>query len=76
MESDNVTSEPISIGMSEGAGDWLTSQFIASLCENNWLSVDKMTEENVRESLKVAAHTASRSVSYMSSKGMIDARKD
>ena len=60
----------------EGAGDWLTSQLIASLCENNWLSVAKMTEENVRESLKVAARTASRSVSYMSSKGMIDARKD
>lgn len=59
----------------EGAGDWTTSQFIASLCRRGLLSVDKMTVENVRECLDEAVRTASRSVSYMSSKGMIDAEK-
>lgn len=57
----------------EGAGDWLTSQLIASLAERGLHSVDGMTEENVRECLKEASRTASCSVSYMSSKGMIDA---
>lgn len=57
----------------EGAGDWLTSQLIASLAERNLHSVDKMTEEKVRECLKEASRMASCSVSYMSSKGMIDA---
>lgn len=56
----------------EGAGDWTTSQFIACLCEKDILSIDKMTNENIRECLEKACETASRSVSYMSSKGMID----
>lgn len=59
----------------EGAGDWTTSQFIACLCERNLLSVPKMTEDDVRECLAKAAETASRSVSFLSSKGMIDAEK-
>lgn len=59
----------------EGAGDWTTSQFIACLCEKGLLSLDKMTTENVRECLEKACETASRSVSYLSSKGMIDAEK-
>lgn len=57
----------------EGAGDWTTSQFIASLCERDILSIDKMSVENVRECLEQACATASRSVSYFASKGMIDA---
>ena len=58
----------------EGAGDWTTSQFIACLCENDMLSVAQMTAESVRSCLEIACSTASRSVSYMGSKGMIDAQ--
>lgn len=56
----------------EGAGDWTTSQFIACLCERNILSFSKMTEQNICECLEAACQTASRSVSFMGSKGMID----
>ena len=59
----------------EGAGDWTTAQFIACLCDKNLLSLDKMNDSNVRECLEKACATASRSVSYLSSKGMIDAEK-
>ena len=59
----------------EGAGDWTTSQFIACLCEREILSVSQMTINNVRECLQIACETASRSVSYFSSKGMIDEGK-
>ena len=55
----------------EGAGDWTTSQFIACLCEKDMLSVAQMTVESVRSCLEIACRTASRSVSYMGSKGMI-----
>ena len=58
----------------EGAGDWTTSQFIACLCERDILSVAKMTIDSVKECLEIACETASRSVSYLGSKGMIDAR--
>ena len=59
----------------EGAGDWTTSQFIACLCERDLLSVAKMTADNIRECLEIACKTASRSVSYLGSKGMIDAER-
>ena len=59
----------------EGAGDWTTSQFIACLCENDIVSISQMTVNSVREYLELACQTASRSVSYMGSKGMIDAEK-
>ena len=59
----------------EGAGDWTTSQFIACLCERGILSILQMTVEAVRECLEIACETASRSVSYLTSKGMIDAAK-
>lgn len=55
----------------EGAGDWTTSQFIACLCEKDILAVCKMTEENIIECLQKAVQTASNSVSYFTSKGMI-----
>lgn len=57
----------------EGAGDWTSSQFIACLCEREMLTVAQMTVDSVRECLEIACKTASRSVSYMGSKGMIDA---
>ena len=56
----------------EGAGDWTTSQFIACLCERDILSIAPMSVESVRECLEIACRTASRSVSYLGSKGMID----
>lgn len=57
----------------EGAGDWTTSQFIACLCEKDILSIPQMTVEAIRECLEIACETASRSVSYLGSKGLIDA---
>ena len=59
----------------EGAGDWTTSQFIACLCEKDILSIGQMSIENIRECLEKACQTASRSVSYLGSKGMIEAEK-
>jgi sugar/nucleoside kinase (ribokinase family) len=59
----------------EGAGDWTTSQFIACLCENDIVSISQMTVNSVHEYLELACKTASRSVSYLGSKGMIDAEK-
>ena len=59
----------------EGAGDWTTSQFIACLCENDIVSISQMTVNSVREYLELACKTASCSVSYLGSKGMIDAEK-
>ena len=59
----------------EGAGDWTTSQLIACLCERDILSIAQMSVESVRECLEIACQTASRSVSYLGSKGMIDAPK-
>ncbi len=59
----------------EGAGDWTSSQFIACLCEREMLTVAQMTVDSVRECLEIACKTASRSVSYMGSKGMIDAKE-
>ena len=65
MPNDNVVD-------TEGVGDWSTSQFIACLCEKNILSISKMTEQNIHGCLEKACKTASRSVSFLSSKGMID----
>ena len=59
----------------EGAGDWTTSQFIACLCEREMLSVATMSVDAVRQCLETACQTASRSVSYLGSKGMIDAER-
>ena len=56
----------------EGAGDWTTSQFIACLCEGEILSVTQMTTDFLRKCLETACKTASLSISYMGSKGMID----
>lgn len=55
----------------EGAGDWTTSAFLNALAKADCLSIDKMNEEIVRTALEKAQETASKSVSYMGSKGMI-----
>lgn len=59
----------------EGAGDWTTSVFLAELCKLNKLNIAQLTKQDVRKVLETAAATASRSVSYMGSKGMIQANK-
>ena len=58
----------------EGAGDWTSSVFLAELCKLNKLNIAQLTEQVVRKVLKTAAATASRSVSYLGSKGMIQAK--
>ena len=58
----------------EGAGDWTSSVFLAELCKLNKLNIAQLTSEEVRKVLETAAATASRSVSYMGSKGMIQAK--
>lgn len=55
----------------EGAGDWTSSVFLAELCKLNKLNIAQLTEQDVRMVLETAAATASRSVSFMGSKGMI-----
>ena len=59
----------------EGAGDWTSSVFLAELCKLNKLNIAQLTERDVRKVLETAAATASRSVSYMGSKGMIHSSK-
>lgn len=58
----------------EGAGDWTSSVFLAELCKLNKLNIAQLTSEEVRKVLETAAATASRSVSYMGSKGMIHSK--
>ena len=55
----------------EGAGDWTTSQFIGDICEKDILSISQMTVENLTPCLTHACKTASRSVSFMGSRGII-----
>ena len=59
----------------EGAGDWTSSVFLAELCKLNKLNIAQLTKQDVRKVLETAAATASRSVSYMGSKGMIHSNK-
>ncbi len=55
----------------EGAGDWTSSVFLAELCKADKTDIARLTEDDVRKALEAAAATASRSVSFMGSKGMI-----
>ena len=55
----------------EGAGDWSTSVIIAELCKQDKLDIAKLSNKDIRQVLETAAATASCSVSYMGSKGMI-----
>ena len=55
----------------EGAGDWTTSVILAELCKQNKLDVTHLTVGEVAAILHTAATVASKSVSYMTSHGMI-----
>lgn len=55
----------------EGAGDWTTSAFIAELCKGGHLDFSGLNEDIVRSALEEAQKIASKSVSFLSSKGMI-----
>ena len=55
----------------EGAGDWTSSVIIAELCKQNKLDIAQFTDKDICQVLEAAAATASCSVSYMGSKGMI-----
>ena len=55
----------------DGAGDWTTSAFLNALVEADALSVKRLTTEVVKEALQKAQIVASKSVSFIGSKGMI-----
>ena len=55
----------------DGAGDWTTSAFLNALAEADALSINKLTSELVKGALEKAQVVASKSVSFMGSKGMI-----
>lgn len=56
----------------EGAGDWTSSVFLAECCKAGKLCVADMTGKDVCQFLETAAAFASKSVSYMGSKGIIN----
>lgn len=56
----------------EGAGDWTSSAFIAGLLKVTSPDVRTISEETVKGILMEAQALASKSVSYMGSKGMIN----
>ena len=55
----------------EGAGDWTTSAFLDALAQADALSMKRLTSAIVKEALEKAQAVASKSVSYIGSKGMI-----
>lgn len=55
----------------DGAGDWTTSTFLNALAEADALSIKRLTAEVVKEALEKAQIVASKSVSFIGSKGMI-----
>lgn len=57
----------------EGAGDWTTSAFIHFLSKHGVRQMADLTADLVEECLNAAQQMASRSVSYLGSKGMIHA---
>ena len=64
VENDNVADW-------EGAGDWTTSAFLNALAEADALSIKRLTSALVKDALEKAQIVASRSVSFIGSKGMI-----
>ena len=64
VENENVVDR-------DGAGDWTTSTFLNALAEADALSVKRLTTEVVKEALEKAQIVASKSVSFIGSKGMI-----
>ena len=55
----------------DGAGDWTTSTFLNALAEADVLSIKRLTADVVKDALEKAQVMASKSVSFMGSKGMI-----
>jgi hypothetical protein len=55
----------------EGAGDWTTATFIHQLSLHGVRQIADLTHELVTLCLNEAQKVASRSVSYIGSKGMI-----
>jgi hypothetical protein len=55
----------------DGAGDWTTSTFLNALAEADALSIKRLTADVVKDALEKAQVMASKSVSFMGSKGMI-----
>ncbi len=55
----------------EGAGDWTTSAFLNELASSG-TPLSNHTEDSIAEALKAAQVVASKSVGYLSSKGMIN----
>ena len=64
VENDNVMDW-------EGAGDWTTSAFLNALAEADALSIKRLAYEVLKKALESAQTVASKSVSYVGSKGMI-----
>ena len=64
VENDNVADW-------DGAGDWTTSAFLNALAEADALSIKRLTADVVKDALEKAQVMASKSVSFMGSKGMI-----
>lgn len=64
VENDNVADW-------EGAGDWTTSAFLNALAEADALSIKRLTSALVKDALEKAQIVASKSVSFIGSKGMI-----
>ena len=60
----------------EGAGDWTTSAFISRLCREGRLSVSEMDTDFARSALVEAQGYASRSVSFLGSKGLIHSEEN
>ena len=58
----------------EGAGDWTSAAFIDALGKSGPLTFGSLTADRVRNALSEAQRVASRSVSYLGSKGMIHNR--
>ena len=65
VENDNVVDW-------EGAGDWTTSAFLNELAKADALSIKRLTADVVKAALEKAQIVASKSVSFMGSKGMIN----
>jgi hypothetical protein len=55
----------------DGAGDWTTSTFLNALADADALSIKRLTADVVKDALEKAQIVASKSVSFMGSKGMI-----
>lgn len=57
----------------EGAGDWTTSVLLDELFKGGFSGMDGLTEEDVTRALGAAQEAASRSIGYMTPKGIINA---